>query len=71
MVNIDVVLDVKGMSCDHCKKAVHDALKDLSGIEHAHVYIDHGKVHVKYDHTVIDLETICEKIEEQGYEVVR
>ena len=71
MLNLDVELEVKGMSCGHCEKAVKDALTALNGVEQVDVHLDSGKVDVKYDQNTTDLEAICEKIEEQGYEVVQ
>ena len=68
---LDVELDVKGMSCAHCEKAVKDALAQLDGVEHVTVHAKSGKVNVKYNQTITVLEAIFEKIEEQGYSVVR
>ncbi|MEI3605517.1 cation transporter [Pseudogracilibacillus sp. SE30717A] len=68
---MDVIVEVKGMSCNHCEKTVKDTLDNINGVQHVNVHLPSGKVEVKYDQTVIDLDTICKKIEEQGYEVAR
>ncbi len=68
---MDVILDVKGMSCEHCEKTVKETLEHLNGVKHVKVHLSSGKVEVKYDQMVIDLNTICQKIDQQGYEVVR
>lgn len=67
---MDVVLDVKGMSCEHCEKAVKNALSDLNGVNDVKVDVQNDKVDVKYDQTTVSLEQICETIENQGYDVV-
>ncbi|MEI3611592.1 cation transporter [Pseudogracilibacillus sp. SO30301A] len=68
---MNVVLVVKGMNCENCVRSVTGALEGLYGVEHVEAHLDAGKVNVRYDQSVIDLKTICDKIEEQGYDVVR
>ena len=68
---MNVVLEVKGMSCENCVKSVKDALDGVNGVEHVDVHLDSEKVTIRYDQSVIDLNTICNKIEEQGYDVIR
>lgn len=68
---MDVELDVKGMNCEHCEKTVNDTLQELNGVEQVEVHLASDKVNVKYDQSIISLETICEAIEDQGYDVVR
>ncbi|HLQ71892.1 MAG TPA: copper chaperone CopZ [Bacillota bacterium] len=62
-------LDVKGMSCGHCKSAVEGALKDLNGVTDVHVDLDSGKVDVTYDASSVTVEAMEEAVEEQGYDV--
>ena len=68
---MNVVLEVKGMSCENCVKSIKDALEGVNGVEHVEVHLDSEKVTIRYDQSVIDLNTICDKIEEQGYDVIR
>lgn len=68
---MDVLLEVKGMTCGHCEKAVKDTLHNLNGVSHVEVHLAEDKVNVEYDQMVISLEEICEQIEEQGFDVVR
>lgn len=63
------ILDVKGMSCGHCVKAVESSVGDLSGVTSVTVTLETGKVEVQYDPDVISLETIKETIDDQGYDV--
>lgn len=62
-------LDVKGMSCGHCKMSVEGALNGLDGVSAANVDLDAGKVEVTYDETKVSLENMKEAVEDQGYDV--
>lgn len=68
---MDVLLEVKGMTCGHCEKAVKDTLLHAHGVKHVEVHLKENTVNVEYDQTAISLEEICEQIEEQGYDVVK
>ena len=62
-------LDVKGMSCGHCKAAVEGALKELDGVSGAEVDLKAGKVDVTFDEAKVTVAAMKEAIEEQGYDV--
>lgn len=68
---MEVTLDVKGMSCAHCEKAVKDAVGGLAGVESVQVRLDKNEVEVSFDETMIQVDAIAEAIEDQGYDVVR
>ncbi len=63
-------LDVRGMSCDHCKKSVEGALQNLKGVTEVDVDLSSGKVNVTYDEAIAGMDQIKQAIEEQGYDVV-
>ena len=63
------ILNVRGMSCGHCVKAVKDSVGGLNGINSVNVVLETGKVEVHYDPTMVKLEAIKETIDEQGYDV--
>ncbi|NLE69660.1 MAG: copper chaperone CopZ [Clostridiales bacterium] len=65
-----LVLKVSGMSCQHCVKAVQDALMALDGVQNAQVSLDAGEVTVHYDATKTSPPQMQEAIENQGYDVV-
>jgi copper chaperone len=65
-----VTLNVSGMSCGHCEKAVKGALSELDGVKNVVVYLSEGKVEVEFESTNVTVEKLKETIEEQGYEVV-
>ncbi|MGL3067095.1 MULTISPECIES: copper chaperone CopZ [Planococcaceae] len=62
-------LDVRGMTCGHCKISVEGALKGLEGVSAAEVDLNSGKVEVTYDESKISSENMKEAVEEQGYDV--
>ncbi|OZU88600.1 copper-binding protein [Virgibacillus indicus] len=63
-------LDVKGMTCGHCKMSVEGALNGLEGVSAVEVDLNSGKVEVTYDETKASLENMKEAVEDQGYDVV-
>ncbi|WP_407270693.1 copper chaperone CopZ [Radiobacillus sp. PE A8.2] len=62
-------LDVKGMTCGHCKMSVNGALTDLDGVSNVEVNLETGKVEVTYDENKVDTEKLKEAVEDQGYDV--
>jgi copper chaperone len=65
----NVTLNVKGMSCQHCVKAVEGSVGQLQGVKKVSVKLDKGLVDVEFDPTIMSLETIKETIDDQGYDV--
>ena len=61
-------LQIDGMSCGHCVKAVRQALDDLDGVEVRNVEI--GTAEVRYDPAAVDPAQIDEAIDEAGYTVL-
>jgi copper chaperone len=66
---IEKTLDVKGMSCAHCKAAVEGELRALPGIEKADADVARGTVEVRYDESKVGTEELERAIEEAGYTV--
>ena len=65
----NVVLNVQGMSCGHCVKAVEGSLAELQGINEVNVDLGAAQVAVAFDASQVTVEAIKEAIEEQGYDV--
>ncbi|MEK4965004.1 copper chaperone CopZ [Weizmannia sp. FSL K6-3076] len=65
-----VTLNVQGMSCEHCVKAVKGSVGELSGVKSVDVHLAEGKVDVEFDPNEVTLDKVKEAIEDQGYEVV-
>jgi copper chaperone len=62
------VLQVKGMSCNHCVNTIEGALQKI----HVKVKVDLSTktVSVEYDDSKVSLDAIKEVIEDQGYDIV-
>lgn len=58
---------VEGMSCNHCKNNVENALKELPGVDSAVVNLADKKAVVSGD---VDKKAVIDAIEKVGYKVV-
>ncbi len=65
----NVTLQVSGMSCNHCVKAIEGSVGKLDGVKKVAVKLEKGEVDVEFDSGVVTLESIKETIDDQGYDV--
>ncbi|WML47159.1 copper chaperone CopZ [Neobacillus sp. PS3-34] len=65
----NITLNVKGMSCGHCVKAVEGSVGKLNGVERVLVDLDKAQVHVEFNSSEVGVEKIKETIDDQGYDV--
>ncbi|KAF6573665.1 copper ion binding protein [Paenibacillus sp. SEL3] len=63
-----VTLNVEGMSCNHCVKAVEGALEKVGAT--GKVSLEMKQVNVEYDESKLNVEALKTAIEDQGYDVV-
>ena len=63
------IINVEGMSCDHCKNAVESALAKINGVSAAEVDLDKGQVRVDYNEDKVQLSDMQDAIEDQRYDV--
>ncbi|MCK4928462.1 MAG: copper ion binding protein, partial [Methanosarcinales archaeon] len=66
----DVKIKIKGMTCEHCQKRVHDAIAALDGVTSVNVDLDAGEATVSYDSSRIELEQIKQAVRDVDYQVV-
>ncbi len=59
---------VEGMSCEHCVRAVKNAVEDLEGAVSAKVELSAKTAEVEYDENILDKKNIIEAIKEEGYD---
>ncbi|WP_066060613.1 copper chaperone CopZ [Neobacillus soli] len=64
-----VTLNVEGMSCNHCVKAIEGSVGALNGISSVKVNLKASTVDVEFSPQKLSLDKIKEEIEEQGYDV--
>ena len=60
---------VYGMSCEHCVKAVKDALNALKGVKEVEVSLEGKNAQVVYDEELTGLSELESVIIEEGYQV--
>lgn len=61
-----IVLDIQGMSCDHCVKRVTQALESVPGVRQAQVSLDPGSALVWGQH--LQAEALIQAVKDAGYE---
>ncbi|EIT87108.1 copper chaperone CopZ [Fictibacillus macauensis ZFHKF-1] len=66
----NITLNVQGMSCGHCVKAVEGSVGKLAGVDTVKVHLESGTVAIAFDPSKTSLDEIKETIDEQGYDVV-
>ena len=64
-----VTLNVEGMSCGHCVKAIENSVTAISGVDNVQVQLDSGTVNVEFNKDAVEVEQITNVIEEQGYTI--
>ncbi|MFZ8832311.1 MAG: heavy metal translocating P-type ATPase [Thermodesulfobacteriaceae bacterium] len=63
-------LNVEGMTCVNCGRAIEISLKNLKGVSKVSVSFELGRVLVDYDPTFVPEEDIKRVIEDLGYRIV-
>jgi copper chaperone len=58
---------ITGMSCQHCVRAVDQALSEIDGVETDEVSI--GEAKVRYDDSKVNRLQLVEAIQEAGFEL--
>jgi copper chaperone len=64
------IINVEGMSCDHCKMAVTKAVSELEGVSAVEVSLENKTVSVDFEEERLPIDAIKQAIEGQGYDVV-
>lgn len=64
---IKTVLQVEGMSCQHCVNSIEGALREIGVV--GKVDLTNNVVEVSFDENQVTIEAVKEAIEEQGYDV--
>lgn len=63
------IIGVNGMTCNHCKMSVENALKRLDGVNSAEVSLENKNVTVEFDNSKIGLDALKEAIDDTGFDV--
>lgn len=62
------LINVEGMSCNHCVRSIEQAVGSLNGVEKVSVSLTEKKVSVEYYGDKVSLDTIKNVINDQGFE---
>jgi copper chaperone len=62
-----VTLKVTGMSCDHCVRAVAQALRNTAGVRNASVDLKAGRASVDYDENQTNPRVLAGAVMDEGY----
>lgn len=62
-----VHLNIEGMTCEHCVRAIDGRLRKTPGVEVEKVVV--GAVDLRYDPKRISMDEISEVISDEGYTV--
>jgi len=65
-----LILNVQGMSCEHCVRAITQAVGVLPGVSSVSVDLGAGTVTAERDPALATTETITHAIEDQGYTIL-
>ncbi len=63
-----IKIRIKGMSCQHCVRAVEQALSALDGVTEVQVSLEKGMAELICDENRCDVSRIEVAIKEEGYE---
>jgi copper chaperone len=61
-------LKVQGMTCQHCVRAVTQALESQDGVTRAEVDLQAGRARVDYDDGRVSARELANAVAEEGYE---
>jgi Cu+-exporting ATPase len=65
-----IVLNIGGMSCINCARAIEKQLNKLNGVTHATVNLAAEKAIIEYDPALVDQKAIEAAVVEAGYQVI-
>ncbi|MDQ3705286.1 MAG: heavy-metal-associated domain-containing protein [Chloroflexota bacterium] len=65
-----IILEVPDMSCAHCESTVRGALQGQPGVNSVQVDLPGKVVYLDYDESALDLESVSEILDEEGYPVI-
>lgn len=65
----DTKINIKGMTCNHCKKSVQEAILSCENVKDVRINLESGVAFISGQN--IDLEQIFSSIEKNGYKIVK
>ena len=65
---MEQIVKVKGMSCQHCVKAVTKTLQSLEGVKNVEVSLEKGEAKIEVEKP-LDVRVLEEALKKAGYEM--
>ena len=62
-------LSVRGMTCDHCVRAVERKLASTPGVTSVSVNLESASADIEYDGDLVRPEVLADAVRDLGYEV--
>jgi copper chaperone len=63
----NIIISVKDMSCEHCKKTLETSLNNLNGVKKVLINLDDKLININYDEHIINYDKIEGTIKVLGY----
>jgi len=64
-----LVLNIGGMSCNHCKMEMEKVLRTLDGVDDVQINLETGQATVSFDSGKLQAEDLRALLGEAGYEI--
>lgn len=68
VISLTTTIQVKGMTCENCERAVKFALLKVSGVSRVDIQLDSGEVTIEHE-SQVDETNLYQIIEDQGFDV--
>lgn len=63
-----LTLNIQGMTCSHCERAVKNAVASLTGVKSIEVNLKNNNATIEFDESIVTLPQIKKAISEEGYQ---
>jgi len=64
-----IELEVTGMTCENCVRAVERKLSKIAGVSAARVHLQTGKAEAEFDDQLTNIPTLLAAVQQVGYGV--
>ena len=64
------VIDIEGMTCQHCAQSVQQALASTPGVSRASVDVARNEAHVTFDGSTVSIATLMQAVTRTGFTAV-
>ncbi len=65
------VINISGMSCNHCVQHVEKALQEARGVTSVQVDLNNERAYLEYDTAITNVENLIQAVNDAGYEGTR